>query len=83
VYGWELSHGAEQELDGFPIACVEALNEFLKAVVFDPWDFGRTPDEPPGRPHRTVAFGAGFGLVSFLIMDWEELVWVTRINWLG
>lgn len=82
MYTWAISQPAREELDGLPLACSEALMAFLDALVFDPMDFARTADEPPDKPHRTVAFGS-LGLVSFLVMDWEELVWVTRVNWLG
>jgi hypothetical protein len=64
------------------------LQRTLDALVLDPWEFRRLPNESRV-PHRTVWFGpdrpdgVSPGLVTFLVYDRDDLVLVTRIQWLA
>jgi hypothetical protein len=84
VYSWEfndpqIQHAAEE----LPAVALAALRAFMEAVVFDPNEYGRTPDEPVGLPVRRLPFGAGMGLVTIQVYDPDRLVLVLRIQWLG
>jgi hypothetical protein len=62
----------------------QALTEFMDAVIIvDPLEYQRYPDERP-TPLRTLCFGPhDEGLVTFLVWAPDDLVLVTRIQWLG
>ena len=84
MFRWELEDEAEQSLDSLPEQVRQALTEFMDAVVIvDPVDYQRYPGEAP-RPMRSLSFGPNDeGLVTFLVWPPDDLVLVTRIQWLG
>jgi hypothetical protein len=52
-------------------------------VIVDPMEYQRSPGEPL-RPLRTLYFGLqNEGLVTYLVYPPDDLVLVTRIQWLG
>jgi hypothetical protein len=55
----------------------------MDAVVFDPMDYARTPNEPVGKNVRHLALPGGRGQVSILIYEPDLLVLVLRVTWLG
>lgn len=75
---------AEQQLASLPPRVRRMLAEFMDAaVIVDPAEYQRDPGEP-ARPLRTLYFGPhGDGLVTFLVYPPDDLVLVTRIQWLG
>ncbi len=60
------------------------LATFMDAVALvDPMQYQRAPGEPD-KPLRTLYFGPhNEGLVTFLVYPPDDLVLVTRIQWLG
>ena len=84
MFRWELEDRAEQQLADLPARAFQALTELLDAaVIVDPAEYQREPDEPP-LPMRSLPFGRdGEGLVTFLVYEPGELVLVTMIQWLG
>ena len=59
-----------------------ALSDFMDAaVIVDPAEYQRRPDEPE-RPLRTLPFEQA-GLVTFLVYEPDDLVLVTRVIWTG
>jgi hypothetical protein len=52
-------------------------------VIIDPTEYQRSPGEPH-KPLQTLYFGPRHeGLVTFLIHPPDDLVLITRIQWLG
>lgn len=82
------ARGLDRGLDGQELAVPrqvrQALTEFMDVVIIvDPLEYQRYPDERP-TPLRTLCFGPhDERLVTFLVWDPDDLVLVTRIQWLG
>jgi hypothetical protein len=72
------------QLASLPHHVRQELARFMDAVVIvDPMEYQRSPGEPR-KPLRTLYFGSqNEGLATFLIYPPDELVLVTRIQWLG
>ena len=87
MYRWELDGPADQELADLNLAVQALLAAFMDAVVIvDPMQYQRRRDERDdvSMPLRTLHFGQhGEGLVTFLVYPPDDLVLVTRIQWLG
>lgn len=84
VYAWEFNTpevGAECEALGG--AVVAALEAFMDALVFDPMDYARTPNEPTSRPVRILSFGGGRGIVTVQVYEPDRIVLVLRVQWPG
>lgn len=82
MFTWEFNTAElERQALGLPARAQAALREFMDALVFDPHEFQRRPDESPG-PLRMMSFGE-LGLVSVLIYDPDRLVLVVQVQWLG
>ena len=58
-----------------------ALLALMEAIVFDPMEYQRTPDEPVGKPVRKVPFWAGRGQVTVLIWEPDLIVLVLKVQW--
>lgn len=73
----------EALLASLPVPALTALLEFMAAVALDPWGVaGRSRGEGGNMPD--VAFGPnGDGLASYLIIEDERRVWVTKVIWRG
>jgi hypothetical protein len=84
LYHWELDGIAEQQFAELPHHVRRELAAFMDAVVIvDPSEYQRTPAEA-ARALRTLYFGPNNeGLVVFLIYPPDDLVLITRIQWLG
>jgi hypothetical protein len=80
VYSWEYM-GEEQRraADELPADAAVALQEFMTAASLNPW--GIAPDGSGNMP--TVWFGNGRGMVSYLIMDEDRMLYITQVLWLG
>jgi hypothetical protein len=87
MYRWELDGPADQEFADLDPAVLVLLAAFMDAVVIvDPVHYQRHRDEHDdvSMPLRTLHFGQhGEGLLTFLIYPPDDLVLVTRIQWLG
>jgi hypothetical protein len=75
-----MSDQVRATVDGLPSEAGLALQEFMTAVVFDPWSFA-----PAGSGNMpTVEFGrGGLGPVTFLIRDDERELLLTQVLWFG
>lgn len=84
MYRWEFEDIAEEQIADLPPHVTLALLELLDAIVtVDPAEYQRRPGEQP-RPLRTLPFGPDSrGLVTFLVYEPDELVLVTRVQWVG
>lgn len=84
MYRWEADVIAGLQLANLPEQVRRELATFMDAVVIvDPTDYQRSAGEPR-KPFRTLYFGPqNKGLVTFLVYPPDELVLVTRIQWLG
>lgn len=82
VYTWEFRTD-EDEANALtlPVEAQTALHAVLDAVIFDPWDFQRTPTEPEGKALRILTFGGGRGEVTIVILEHQQLVVVVQYNW--
>lgn len=84
MYHWEADGIAGLQLASLPHQVIRELAIFMDAVVLvDPMEYQRSPGEPR-KPLRTLYFGPhSEGLVTFLVYPPDDLVLVTRIQWLG
>lgn len=84
MYHWEADGIAGLQLASLPRQVIRELAIFMDAVVLvDPMEYQRSPGEPR-KPLRTLYFGPhSEGLVTFLVYPPDDLVLVTRIQWLG
>jgi hypothetical protein len=84
LYRWEADGIADLQLASLPDQARRQLAAFMDAVIIvDPMEYQRSPAEPR-KPLRTLHFGhQNEGLVTFLIYPPDDLVLVTRIQWLG
>jgi len=84
LYHWEIDNVAGLQLASLPDQVRRELATSMDAVVIaDPMECQRSPGEPR-RPLRTLYFGPqNQGLVTFLVYPPDDLVLVTRIQWLG
>lgn len=84
MYQWELDDPADREFAGLSQLARKALAEFMDAAVLvDPAEYQRRPDEPT-TALRTLPFGPhSEGLVTFLVYPPDDLVLVVKIQWLG
>jgi hypothetical protein len=84
LFRWEADDVAALQLTDLPDQVRRELAAFLDAVVIvDPMEYQRSPGEPR-KPLRTLYFGPhDEGLVTFLVYPPDDLVLVTRIQWLG
>lgn len=59
-----------EQYDAMPLSGGFARLDFMDALMFDPWGYGRSVGEAGKRdkPHLTAAFGSG-GLVTFLVYE--------------
>jgi hypothetical protein len=84
LYHWELDDIADQQLASLPNHVRRELATFMDAAVLvDPKEYQRASDEAD-KPLRTRYFGPhNEGLVTFLVYPPDDLVLITRIQWLG
>lgn len=87
MYRWFLDVAARREFDSLPPHARAALATFMDAAVLvDPLEYQRRPDDPPASPGRMriLHFGEhAEGLVMFLVDPPGDQVLVVRIQWLG
>jgi hypothetical protein len=86
VYHWELNDElVVEQFEALPHAAAAALRELLDAAVLvDPLEFQRRPDEPHKGVARRLAFGPhGQGLVTLQVYAPDELLLVHAIQWFG
>lgn len=83
VYTW-VFRTDEDEADALklPVEAQNAMRATLDAVIFDPWNFQRTPSEPEGKALRILSFGGGRGEVTIVILEHQRLVVVVQYHWL-
>jgi hypothetical protein len=84
LYHWEADDIAVRQLADLPAQARLTFVALMDAVVIvDPMDYQRSSSEPR-KPLRTLYFGPqNEGLVTFLVYPPDDLVLVTRIQWLG
>lgn len=75
---------AREQLLMLPSDMLDDLSVALAGIQADPWNFQRQPDEADDdhHAHRAVSFGDG-GVLTYLIIDREAMIYVTSITWVG
>lgn len=80
MYSWDyMGDEQRQTADELPVDALVALQEFMTAASLNPR--GIAPDGSGNMP--TVWFGDGRGMVSYLILDDDRMLYVTQVLWLG
>lgn len=81
-YRVEFDGKALVQLRGFPDDAFEALLARTIELVDAPWD---AIVMPPGRDpaFRMTVFGNGWGLLTFYVDDYAELIRVFDLAWIG
>jgi hypothetical protein len=84
LYHWEADGIAGRQLADLPVQARRELAAFMDAIVIvDLIEYQRSPGDAR-KPLRTLYFGRqNQGLVTFLVYPPDDLVLVTRIQWLG
>jgi hypothetical protein len=83
VYQWEFDPpDYASVLDDLGSEAREALFAVLDALMFDPINYARRPNEPLGKAVRTIEFGGGRGLLTFVYHAPDRLVLVVRVSWI-
>lgn len=82
MYRWEFDPpDYASVLDDLGGEAREALYAVLDALMFDPAGYDRQPDELAGKAVRTIKFGDGRGLLTFVYHERDRLVLVVRVSW--
>lgn len=82
MYRWVFDPpGYESVLDDLGAEARDALYAVLDALVFDPGNYMRTPREPFGKALRTILFGGGRGVLTFVVNEEERLVLIVQVAW--
>jgi hypothetical protein len=74
-----MSEQQREAVGELPMEAGVALQEFLAAASLNPWGFA--PEGSGNMP--TAWFGRGRGMVTFLILDEDRMLYVTQVTWLG
>lgn len=82
IYRVVLSDSALRQLDGFPLAGMDAVTTALAAVVEDPHDGMRSDPTGPDPDERVTSLG-GSGFVHFTVYPHARVVRVTDVIWVG
>lgn len=70
------------QLSGLPSPAFDALVERVVDLVEEPWDADlMAPGDDPA--YRQVVFGDGYGLLSFHVGNFTELIRIFDITWIG
>lgn len=82
MYRWVFDPpGYRSVLDDLGADARDALLAVLDALMFDPVDYARIPTEPVGKALRTISFGNGRGVLTFVVNEDERLVLVVQVIW--
>ncbi|GAY10647.1 hypothetical protein [Pseudonocardia sp. N23] len=84
TYLLEVYPEAQAEIEGLPPAGLSALIEVFALLDLTPWA-GDSVNElrNPDAPLRSLAFGGGSGIVTYLILEREREVHVVSLVWAG
>jgi hypothetical protein len=84
VYDYELSEAAEAQSLGLSYEATIIVSDVIAEACLDPWNFQRQADEldDDHHAHRAVPIG-DVGMLTYLIIDREAMIYVTSITWLG
>ncbi|GAB2858781.1 hypothetical protein GCM10022221_67870 [Actinocorallia aurea] len=73
----------EIQLPTLPVDCRMALADVLESLVWDPWSASERYSPRQAPEWRTVAFGDGRGLLSFVISEKRSVIIALDAQWLG
>lgn len=78
-----LSERALQQMNRIPAAALKALGEIMAVVCEDPYQPFVTKQADDSPHARWTYFGAGRGVVTYVVIDSALIVRVTDITWVG
>jgi hypothetical protein len=82
AYAVTVSGEAAREIVGMPAAARIALTDVLEQVADDPWS-GDPYDPRWSAEFRTIAFGSGGGLATYVVSERRRTVLVVHVIWTG
>ena len=81
MYTVETDAQAQQQVDALPAEALAAYAELRVLLETSPWSGAPYNRDKPGGPLRVHTFGAGRGLVVYLILDDQRRVDVLQVQW--
>ncbi|MGH3771317.1 MAG: hypothetical protein ACRDRW_07975 [Pseudonocardiaceae bacterium] len=83
MYRVDTDEQVQQQVDQLPAETLASYAELRTLLEVNPWSGELVNDENPDGPVRTLLFGRGFGLVTFLILKDQRRVDLLQVIWLG
>jgi hypothetical protein len=81
VYTVETDGQAQQQVDALPAEALTAYAELRVMLETSPWSGAPYRRENPTGGLRMQTFGAGRGLVVYLILDDQRRVDILQVHW--
>ena len=84
TYTIEVHPEAQAAIEALPAQGLHALVEVFALLELSPWTGPSVnPLANPDAPLRSLPFGAGDGMVAYLILEREQEVHVVSLVWVG
>ncbi|MGH3830328.1 MAG: hypothetical protein ACRDRS_07710 [Pseudonocardiaceae bacterium] len=83
MYRVDTDEQVQQQVGQLPAEVLAAYAELRILLEVKPWSGEPLNDENPDGPVRTLSFGRGFGLVTFLILEDQRRVDLLQVIWIG
>ncbi|HEX9337555.1 MAG TPA: hypothetical protein VF892_16790 [Pseudonocardiaceae bacterium] len=83
MYRVDTDAWVQQQVDRLPADALASYAELRTLLELKPWSGEPVNDRNPDGPVRTLTFGRGLGLVTYLILDDQRRVDVVQVLWLG
>jgi hypothetical protein len=84
AYAIEVHPEAQAAIEALPAPALHALVEVFALLELSPWTGPSVhPLADPDAPLRNLPFGAGDGMVTYLILEREQEVHIASLVWAG
>lgn len=80
AYRIELYAEAEEQISTLPATALPALAEAMVMVELTPWNGAPLYKDKPSGEVRTLPFGTA-GMVTYLILEYDQEVYVISVVW--
>ncbi|MCF7547350.1 hypothetical protein [Pseudonocardia sp. WMMC193] len=83
TYTIDVHPEAQAEIEALPPHALRTLTEVFALLELAPWSGPSVNAANPDAPLRNLAFGAGAGILTYLIMEREQEVHLVSLLWAG
>lgn len=78
------SKQVDEQIDALPAEALAAFHEVTVFLQVAPWNGRSFVAERPDAPMRTRTFGdGGYGMVTYLIVEYRRQVEIIHVTWYG